>query len=199
MDKNKIAYNKIAEQWTKSRDHSSLSKLVVEFAGKVKPNGKILDIGCGTGYPITTFLSGCGFTITGIEIAENLLAKAIERNIPNTDLQLCDFFDFKPIEKFDGIIAFDSFFHFPKSKQKEIYSKVSSWLNSDGYLLFTHGNKEGEISGEMFNEIFYYSCLDTQEVHKLLSDSGFEVVTSLEFYTEYDIDRDLVIVAKKLK
>ena len=199
MDQNRIAYNKIADQWADSRDSSFVSKLVIDFAAKIKPGGKVLDIGCGTGYPITTFLSEYGFAITGIDIAENLLQKAIKRNIPNTNLHLCDFFDFEPTERFDGIIAFDSFFHFPKDKQAEIYGRVSKWMNIGGYLLFTHGTKEGEISGEMFNEIFYYGSLDTQVVHKLILASGLEIVSSLEFYTERDMDRDLVILARKLE
>lgn len=197
MRQNKLSYNKIADQWADSRDRSSLSQLVIDFAASIKPHGKILDIGCGTGYPITTFLGESGFIVTGIDISENLLQKAVERNIPNTTLHLCDFFDFEPTERFDGIIAFDSFFHFPKDKQAEIYSRVAHWLNSGGYLLFTHGNKEGEISGEMFEETFYYSCLDTQTVHELLSDSGFEIVSSVEYYTEQEMERELVILARK--
>lgn len=197
MNQNKLSYNKIADQWADIRDRSKVSKLVVDFAARIKPHGKVLDIGCGTGYPITTFLAESGFTVTGIDISESLLQKAIERNIPNTTLYLCDFIDFEPSERFDGIIAFDSFFHFPKDKQAEIYSRVANWMNMGGYLLFTHGNKEGEISGEMFEETFYYSCLDTQTVHELLSESGFEIVSSLEYYTELEMARDLVILARK--
>jgi cyclopropane fatty-acyl-phospholipid synthase-like methyltransferase len=199
MDQNKISYNKIADQWAAIRDRAVPSQLVVDFAASIKPNGNVLDIGCGTGYPITTFLAESGFTVTGIDIPEHLLQKAIERNFPNTTLHLCDFFDFDPSERYDGIIAFDSFFHFPKDKQAEIYSRVANWMNIGGYLLFTHGNKEGEISGEMFGETFYYSCLDTQTVHELLLDSGFEIVLSLENYTEKEMERDLVVLARKIK
>jgi len=199
MLQNKLSYNKIADQWAESRNRSPLSQLLVDFAARIKPLGTVLDIGCGTGYPITTFLAESGFTVTGIDITEHLLQKAIERNIPNTTLYLCDFFDFEPSERYDGIIAFDSFFHFPKDKQAEIYSRVANWMNLGGYLLFTHGNKEGETSGEMFGEVFYYSCLNTQNVYELLFDSGFEIVLSLENYTEKEMERDLVILARKIK
>lgn len=57
MSLNKESYNKIAEQWTRTRDNSFLSNLVVEFASKVKQGGNILDIGCETGFPITAYLS----------------------------------------------------------------------------------------------------------------------------------------------
>ncbi len=197
MKLNKDAYNKIARQWAESRDNSFLSQLVIDFAGCVKYKGKILDIGCGTGYPIARYLSDKGFEITGIDITENLLAKAKALNLPNASFYLIDFFEFIPETKFDGVIAFDSFFHFPKEKQAEIYSRVGSWMVPEAYLLFTHGATEGETMGEMFGEEFYYSCLNTPDVHRLLENSGLEVVQSIENYTEKDMDRDLVILARK--
>lgn len=198
MEINRIAYNKIAEQWAGSRDHSFLSQLVVNFASGIIPQGKILDIGCGTGYPITSYLSECGFTITGIDFSEKLLQKALDRHIPNTTFHLCDFFDFNPTEKFDGIIAFDSFFHFPKEKQTGIYATVSNWMNEGAYLLFTHGKREGEITGDMFGETFYYSCLDNEEIRRLLLQSGLEIVYDREIYQEKGMDRDWVVLASKI-
>jgi 2-polyprenyl-3-methyl-5-hydroxy-6-metoxy-1,4-benzoquinol methylase len=198
MEQNRKAYNKIIHKWVEARHMAQVSALVVDFAAKIESKGKILDVGCGTGYPIATFLAEQGFQITGIDISENMLQEAINRNISQASFHLCDFFDFEPTEKYHGIIAFDSFFHFPKNKQVEIYEKTAKWLHKDGYLLFTHGNKESEIMGEMFGETFYYSCLDTHATHELLLKAGFEITRSIEKYIENNMDRDLVIVAKKL-
>ena len=195
---NQESYNKIAEKWAEERDKSFPGKLVMDFSSKIKPNGKILDIGCGTGYPIAKYFSDNGFSVTGIDISENMLQKAIEQNMKNAKFYLCDFFEYKPIEKQDWIIAFDSFFHFPKEKQNEIYKKVSDWINPGCYLLFTHGKENGEIEGNMFGEVFYYSALDTKEVHKLLLESGFKIELSIEKYKEENIERNLVILAKKV-
>lgn len=197
MDQNKNSYNKIADQWTKNRSQSFLSELVIEFASRVKKGGKILDIGCGTGYPIAAYLVDQGFHVTGIDFSENLLQKAIGLNLPNSNFELCDFFDYKPKDKYDGIIAFDSFFHFPKEKQESIYSKVGQWMEKDAYLLFTHGYMDGEITGEMFGEIFYYSSLDKNHVCQLLASEGMEVVWLKENYIEKNTDRQLVILSQK--
>lgn len=200
MDLNKESYNKIIEQWYEARNKSSLNKCVIDFALKIQPNGKILDIGCGTGYPISKYLSDRGLIVTGIDISENMLNKAVELNLANAQFYLCDFFEYQPIEKYDGIIAFDSFFHFPQERQAEIYSKISTWTNIGAYLLFTHGKENSELTDCMYDEIFYYSSLSTQEVHKLLSDNGFAIETSVEDYKEETTgERGLLIIAKKVR
>jgi cyclopropane fatty-acyl-phospholipid synthase-like methyltransferase len=197
MNINQKSYNLIANKWSSDRHTSFVSQLVIDFAEMVVPEGHILDIGCGTGHPIDTYLIEQGFKVTGIDFTENLLQMAIDRQLPNTSFILCDFFDYNPDEKYDGIIAFDSFFHFPKEKQHTIYSRISQWMLPGAPLLFTHGAKEGEITDSMYGEKFYYSCLDTSAVHTLLKEAGFDVIRTLEYYVERDMDRDLVVFARK--
>jgi len=196
---NEKSYNKIVEQWDKARKQGILSELVVSFASKLIPNGSVLDIGCGTGYPIAKYLCEQNFMVTGIDVSGKMLQKAFELNLKNAEFHLCDFYDFVPEIKFDGVIAFDSFFHFPKERQSEIYEKVASWMKDGAYLLFTHGNEDNEKNSVMFQEPFYYSSLKTSDVHNLLYLAGFEIELSIERYKENDIGRDLVIIAKKVK
>jgi predicted TPR repeat methyltransferase len=196
---NKESYNNIAETWSEIRLKHDLNTLVKEFLSKIKPNGKILDIGCGTGYPNAKYFSDNGFSVVGIDISKNMLQKAIDQNIKNAEFYLCDFFEYIPNEKYDGVIAYDSFFHFPKNRQKNIYKIVSGWINIGGYLLFTHGNGYDEIEAKMFDKIFYYSSLKKDKVHKLLLKNGFEIILSIENYHEKNMEIDLIIIAKKVK
>lgn len=198
MNINQSSYNQIADQWAAERHTSFVSKLVIDFASRVKSGGHILDIGCGTGYPIASYLSAQGFQITGIDFTQNLLDNALALNLPRASFQLCDFFDFSPHEKYDGIIAFDSFFHFPKEKQHEIYPRVASWMIPGAYLLFTHGLHEGEITGSMYSAPFYYSCLDISTVLMLMHEAGLHPVNIHEHYIERDMDRDLVVLAQRI-
>jgi predicted TPR repeat methyltransferase len=177
----------------------NVEKIIIEFASKIKSKGNVLDIGCGTGFPIAKYLSDQGFFITGIDISENQIKIANDKKINNTKFYVCDFFNFIPDKKYDGIIAFDSFFHFPQKKQKEIYNKVSGWMELGAYLLFTHGKKEGEIEGKMYGESFYYSSLETKDVEKLLLKNHLNIELSIENYKEENMDRDLIIIAKKIK
>lgn len=196
---NKTSYNKIVNEWDSARKNGSISSLLVLFASKLKSRSKILDIGCGTGNPVTKYLSEKDFVITGIDIAEEMIKKAKELNLKNTTLLVTDFFDYNPIEKFDGVVAFDSFFHFGKDQQKDIYKKVSSMLTKSGYLLFTHGKKDNEIIDKMFNEEFYYSSLAINDVKQLLKESDFDIIELIEDYKENNDIRELIILAIKSK
>jgi len=197
MEQNKKSYNLIADKWHEYRMKQPLNKCVIDFAARVRPQGKILDIGCGTGWPIAKYLTEQGFLVTGIDISEKMLGIANGLGLSGAEFVLCDFFDFRPAEKYDGIIAFDSFFHFPRDRQAEIYAKASSLMKDGGYLLFTHGNTDGERTGDMFGESFYSSALETKAVHKLLAESGFCIEMSAENYKDGDGQRDLLIMARK--
>jgi 2-polyprenyl-3-methyl-5-hydroxy-6-metoxy-1,4-benzoquinol methylase len=194
---NKKSYNTIAQQWAEHRHKSFVSQLVVDFSDKVKPKGKILDIGCGTGYPLAHYLSEKGFFVTGIDAAANMIEIAQSHSIAHAQFSVCDFFKFTTEEKFDGILAWDSFFHFPKDKQVHIYEKVGNLINPDGYLLFTHGDADGEHTNPMMGESFYYSALPKEIVCQILKDNGFEIIYVHKDYKERDTDRGLVVLAKK--
>lgn len=58
-----------------------LDKVVNEIAATLKPDSKILDLGCGTGYLSLEFLSQ-GFHVTGVDLSREML-QAFEESIPS--------------------------------------------------------------------------------------------------------------------
>ena len=196
MNLNKVSYNIIAEEWASSRNRSFVSRLIVEFADLLPSDANVLEVGCGNGF-LTRYLSQRGFTVTGIDAAQEMIRLARELKLPRTTLQTMDFFAYTTQEKFDGILAWDCFFHFPRSKQRGIYSRVSEMLKSGGYLLFTHGDGDDEHTDEMMGEDFYYSRLPKDEVMRMLGDAGLEVIYAHTDFVERDADKALVALARK--
>ncbi len=198
MDLNKESYNQIADEWEISRKKSFLSSLIVDFAQRIKPGGKILDVGCGCGYPIAFYLAHQGFTVTGIDFAEHMIKKATALQLPGAQFYHTDFFDFETDVLFDGVMAFDSFFHFPHKSQRSIYPKLANLIRSGGYALFTHGLTDGEMTNDMFGKPFYYSSLDKKVVERLLYLNELKIEYSLEKYIEKNTDRDWVVLCRKI-
>jgi len=197
MSTNKNSYNKIINNWITARNNTFINKPIIDFADHVNSEGTILDIGCGTGIPIAKYLSDRNFSITGIDQSTKMIETAKSQRIKNTVFYVSDFFDFESDENFDGIIAWDSLFHFPKEQQEEIYGKVYHLLAPGGYFLFTHGKEEDEHIDNMFGEQFYYSCLSKDFVLDLMKEIGFEILFSIENFIEEKDQRDWIVLARK--
>lgn len=197
-EKNAVSYDRIVEKWNDFRKNCKINKCVEEFVILLKKGASILDVGCGTGYPISDYLSKNSFKVTGIDPSEKMLEKARALDPENAQFIKSDFLSFKTDEKFDAIIAFDSLWYIPVEKQPLIYKKASSLLNRGGYFMFTHGDEHGETQGEMFGETFYYAALSSQEITALLQENGFKVVRMQKDYKEPTTGtRDLLVFAKK--
>ena len=192
-------YDEICPQWDEYRKKTSVNKCIADFSRRLKPNSSILDVGCGTGYPIDFFLSERGFRITGIDSSSKMIEKAASLKLKNTEYHVAELFGFRTEEKFDAIIAFDCLWHICHDNQKYIYGTIASLIKKGGYFIFTHGKKDGEIYGEMMEQTFYYSALDAEEVKKILIYEGFEIISFTENYKERTTgDRELLVEARKL-
>ena len=172
---------------------------VEEFAAMLPAGAKVLDIGCGTGYPIDEYLCAAGFSVTGVDPAERMLEKAVGLGLSNARFLHTDLFGFETEEKFDAAIAFDSIFHIPLERQREIYPKVAGLLKDGAYFLFTHGKTTGSVQGTMFGEPFFYSALDGEVLKGSLLEAGFEIVRFVENYSDpVTGTQDLIVLAKRV-
>ena len=199
MDEIKNAYDQICFKWCSYREKMPINKCIIDFAKQLKEGSSILDVGCGSGVPISAYLANNGFKVTGIDISSNMIKKAKSLNLPNSTFIVDDVLTYNPHKSFDAIIAFDSLWHIKYSEQSKIYSKIASLLNKDGLFIFTHGKSDGEIMGTMFGESFYYSALSTETVKKLLEENGFIILSLIENYKEKSTgERDLLVIAKKI-
>lgn len=102
-------------------------------------NGKLLEIGCGTGFDSNYFYKN-GFDVTAIDISEEAieLAKSNNENC-NIDFVVEDFFDYIPKDNFD-IIYDRGFIHNYKQRQLEFFEKIFNIISSKGKLVIITGN-----------------------------------------------------------
>lgn len=195
----KDSYNKICGQWSDFCSKRKVNKCIVDFTQLLEPGCRVLDVGCGTGYPIAAYLAENGFSVTGVDVSEEMIKRAESLKLPNAEFFTEDILNFHTDKKFSAVIAFDSLWHIEHDRQKDIYGILSSLMESGGMLLFTHGRTDGEIISEMFGEKFYNSAIDGERIKSLLKENGFEILSFIENYIEETTgDRDLLVIAKKL-
>ncbi|WP_395374476.1 class I SAM-dependent DNA methyltransferase [Marinicella sp. W31] len=159
-DRNKVLYEKA---W------------LARFQNLLPNGGTILDIGCGTGEPIAQYFIEQGFQVTGIDFSSNMIALA-QLRFPLHAWHLMDMRSLKIDEKFDGIIAWHSFFHLNPEEQRKTLLDFINLLNPNGALLLTIGNTEGEVTGEIGDEKVYHASLSCDEYTSLLEVSNMQVI-----------------------
>ncbi|MFZ9704170.1 MAG: class I SAM-dependent methyltransferase, partial [Bacilli bacterium] len=116
-DPHQKRYNTIAKQWQDVRNKHIINQCIVDVVPFIKPKGHVLDVGCGTGYPIASYLVQQGFTLTGIDVAEEMLVFAKQLHLPNVTFLHEDIQTWISPITYDAIIAFDSLFHLPMASQ----------------------------------------------------------------------------------
>jgi SAM-dependent methyltransferase len=134
-----------------------------------------VDIGCGSGEPIARYLIERGHVVTGIETSSELIEICQDR-FPDGDWRVADTRILALGKRFDGILAWDSFFHLSPDDQRGMFSIFAAHAASHAALMFTTGPAYGEAIGEHRGEPLYHSSLDPGEYTALLNQNGFEIV-----------------------
>ena len=135
----------------------------------------VLDIGCGMGEPIARHLIEQGCTVTGIDSSQPLIALCRER-FAQQIWQVADMRELALGRRFDGLIAWDSFFHLTPDDQRRIFPLFQVHAAQGAALLFTSGPRHGEAIGSFEGEPLYHGSLDPAEYRSLLDENGFAVV-----------------------
>ena len=104
----------------------------------LKPNQKVLDIGCGWGTLAIDIAKKTQCEVVGITLSENQLEyakkKAKEMNLENqVEFRLADYRQLN--EKFDRVVSVGMFEHVGRNFYKKYFNKVYDFLNEDGVAL----------------------------------------------------------------
>ncbi len=145
------------------------------FVGLLPGDGRVLDLGCGTGEPIGRWLAERGLRVTGIDASAAMLAIARER-APDGDWRQLDLRRLDLGERFDGIVAWDSIFHLTPADQIDVVGRIARHLRPRGPLLMNVGPSAGVLSGRVGDETVYHASLAPEHYRELLAAEGVEIL-----------------------
>lgn len=145
------------------------------FLAPIRDGGRILDLGCGGGDPIAGYLIEQGFDVVGLDASSEMVALARAR-YPDGEWVLGDMRTLDLPGGFDGVIAWNSFFHLMPSEQREVLVRIARLMNSGSQLLLTVGDREGSVTGRVGDEAIYHASLAPDEYRAVLDGLGVDVV-----------------------
>ncbi|WP_422929154.1 class I SAM-dependent methyltransferase [Singulisphaera sp. PoT] len=131
-------YEERAEEFIAGRSRSLVGvPYVRDWARLLPPGAAILDLGCGSGIPISRALIADGYSVSGVDASASMTA-AFRDHFPHAPVA-CE-----PVERsrffdrtFDGVVSWDLMFLLSAETQPAVIRRVGAVLKPGGRFLFT--------------------------------------------------------------
>jgi SAM-dependent methyltransferase len=145
------------------------------FIASLPRGASVLDLGCGSGSPVAKHMAANGLRVTGVDSSATLISLCRER-LPDHEWLVGDMRSLHLSRQFEGILAWDSFFHLTPDDQRRMFDVLARHAAQSAMLMFNTGPARGESVGEYRGDPLYHASLSLDEYRVLLSDAGFDVV-----------------------
>lgn len=147
MDKVRVIefFDELSSSWDEDmiRNEAVINKILDNAC--ISEDVSVLDVACGTGVLIPDYLNRKVKSVTAIDISPKMVevAKSKFSSFSNVEIICDDVETFLFDRKFDRIMVYNAFPHFPNPERLiEILSKL---LNDNGVLTVAHGMSKAHI------------------------------------------------------
>lgn len=138
-------YERHASEWDADRRNSGWNDKSWHdrFINALPQGATVLDLGCGAGAPVALHMVECGIRVTGVDSSPTLISLCCER-LPDQEWMVGDMRTLSLGRIFDGILAWDSFFHLTYEDQRRMFTIFASHAAASALLMFNSGPTHGE-------------------------------------------------------
>ena len=163
---------------------------------EVGPGMDILDVACGTGVMFDYYVNRNVASVTGIDISPEMakIAAAKYAEDPKIRVICADVEEYKFDRKFDRIVVYNAFPHFPYPKR--LIKTLAKLLKEDGRLTVAHGMSREAIDGHHSGAASKVSNgLMSAESLKRIFDAHFDVevvISNRHMYQVSGVKRDVL-------
>ncbi len=137
-------FDRLAPQWDADMIKSDeIIETILQNVG-VQKGARVLDVACGTGVMIPYYLEKDVHSVTAIDISPEM-TKIAQGKFPQANVNIIcgDVETAEFSEKFDCIVIYNAFPHFPEPER--LIRHLSGLLNPGGTLTVAHGMSRAHI------------------------------------------------------
>jgi SAM-dependent methyltransferase len=170
-------YEKHAAAWDRDRQNSYWNDKVwhERFIGRLDKGAEVLDLGCGPGRPVAQHMVEQGLRVIGIDSSPSMISFCRDR-LPDQEWIVADMRQLALGRRFDGILAWDSFFHLDHNDQRRMFAIFADHASVGTVLMFNTGPQHGESVGDYRGDPLYHASLSPDEYVALSARFGFCVL-----------------------
>lgn len=158
-------YNKNSEEYFNSTLNVDMTNTYKPFLKLVPKDGKILDLGCGSGRDSMNFMK-LGYEVTSVDGAKKLAKKASV--LLGKEVIVSTFEELELKEKFHGIWACASLLHIKREDLKIVLNNLYNNLDDKGvfYMSFKYGEKE-----YVDDKNRYFNCFTDESIISFINEN----------------------------
>ena len=198
MDKKDVIefFDRCAPTWDAEMIKSDVKIGKILDNAEVGADMDVLDVACGTGVMFDYYLQRGVSSVVGIDISPEMAKIAAEKyaNEPKVQVICGDVEEFSFDRKFDRIVVYNAFPHFPYPKR--LVKILAGLLKEDGRLTVAHGMSREAIDGHHSGAASKVSNgLMTAESLKRIFDAHFDVevvISNRHMYQVSGVKRDVL-------
>ena len=149
-------------------------EVVRAWARRLPQGGAVLDVGAGSGEPLTAILIEEKLNVCAIDASPKMVA-AFRKRFPDIPVA-CE-----PVESshffkrpFDGVLAVGLVFLFSAEGQRALIARMTTALNSGGRLLFSAPHQTGAWNDMITGRSSL--SLGVDEYRRLMTDAGLTII-----------------------
>ncbi|OJJ95675.1 hypothetical protein ASPACDRAFT_35955 [Aspergillus aculeatus ATCC 16872] len=115
-------------------NNPALGQTIAAAVALLPSDAHVLDVGCGTGKPVSNRVAQAGHRVHGIDISSEMV-KIASANVKGARFEKADMLTFQPPVRYDAIFAIFSMFQLTHSQTYRMMLNYCDWLKQGGVLV----------------------------------------------------------------
>jgi SAM-dependent methyltransferase len=173
-------FDALGADYEKAFAHAPAHLSALEWLAERLPReGRVLDVGSGTGRPTAAALVAAGHSVLGVDVSP-VMVELASRQVPGAEFRHADIREL-PLEEgaFDGICVFFSLLQMSRAEQTALVRRLASALRPGGHLVLATVPADVEDVEVVFmGRAIRATSFSEEGVLALVRDGGLTVLSS---------------------